>query len=327
MIPTPIGLLFLLVGFVLLRRPPIDTLVFACVCTLFPAASAIDLPGLGHSSVPPATMSLGFIALRLLGRDVSGSRGPAIGLEKNAWLLIFCLYCAITAFVLPQIFAGQINVIPLGRAGTSYFPLSLTPQNITQAVYMMGTAFAAIAATILATRFTSVQASVKTFVAVTWVQVATGLADVAFSLAHVHGVFDIVRNGAYAQLDQGVGVFHRIAGMCPEPSVYADLGTVYFVFMCELWLRRINTRQTGPAALAMMFMLVLCTSSTGYLALAVYALVVLGRLAVPGSMSLDRMIIIIGVTTIGAMGALTLILVSPSVAASFVLQHACGHDR
>ena len=76
MIPTPIGLLFLLVGFLLLRRPPVETLVFACVCTLFPAASAIDLPALGHSSVPPATMSLGVHCSKIARTGCSQFAGP-----------------------------------------------------------------------------------------------------------------------------------------------------------------------------------------------------------------------------------------------------------
>ena len=318
MIPTPIGLLFLLVGLIMLRRPPVQMLVFACACTLFPAASAIDLPALGHSSIPPATMSLGFVALRLSGRDVSQSNGPALGLEKNSWLIIFCLYCAITAFILPRIFSGKIDVIPLGKAGTLYFPLTLTPQNITQAVYMLGTAFAAVGGTILATRMTSVIVLVRAFVVLTWVHSGTGIADVVLSLLHVHGAFDFVRNGAYAQLDQGVGVFHRISGMCPEPSVYAALGTVFFVFMCELWLRRIIPRRTGPAAMIMLLLLVLCTSSTGYAALSVYVVVLLARaLLIPGAMALDRLVVIFAVTMVGVAAGLTVILLSPNVAASF----------
>ena len=153
MIPTPTGLLFILVGCWLWFKPPIQMLVFTCVCALFPAAAAIDLPALGGSTIPPAMLALGFLGLRLLRPDVLKSPGPTLGLTKNAWLLVFTLYCAVTALVLPRLFAGRINVVPMGRAGLGLLPLQVTAQNTTQAVYLLGTGFAAAAATIYSVSF------------------------------------------------------------------------------------------------------------------------------------------------------------------------------
>ena len=318
MIPTPTGLLFALFGFYLLTRPPTAMLVFVLVCTLFPAASAIDLPALGGSSIPPALMGLGFLGLRILKKDVARSAGPQMGLEKNAWLLVFCIYCAATAWVLPRLFAGRIDLIPMGAAGLGFQPLHVTAQNTTQAVYMLGTAFGAVAATILATRYGSPVIIVKALVVITWVHALTGVADLALSAAHVSGAFDVVRTGAYAQLDQGEGGFHRISGMCPEPSVYAALGSAYFAFMSELWLRRILPKRTGPAALFMLCMILLSTSSSAYVAVAAYALVLIGRvLVMPASMTIDRAVIIVGVSVLGLLGALTILLVNPKEAANF----------
>ena len=305
MIPTPLGLLFMLAGILLLWRPPVQMLAFGLVCTLFPAASAIDLPALGGSSIPPAMLSLGFLALRLGMPDVRRTAAPALALTSNTWLLCFCLYCAATSQLLPRLFAGQIALIPMGQAGLGFVPLRPTPQNITQAVYLLGTGFGACAATALATRVNSVQVIVRTMVVVTWVQVITGVADIVFSAVHVEGLFDIVRNGAYAQLDQGVGSLHRVSAMCPEPSVYAAIGASFFTFNCELWLRRIQPRRTGPAALAMAVLVVISTSTTGYVALAAYALILTARsILMPNAMSMDRFIVLGSVSIFGLLVAL-----------------------
>ena len=164
MIPTVSGLLVILIGAFLYFKPPIQTLVFGCVCTLFPAAAAIDLPVLGGSSIPPAMLALGFLALRLMRKDVWRSPAVSLGLTRNAWLITFCVYAAITAFLLPRLFAGRINLIPMGRAGLGFVPLRVTAQNTTQAFYMLGTAFASFAATAFATRKNSVNVIVSAFV-------------------------------------------------------------------------------------------------------------------------------------------------------------------
>lgn len=318
MIPTVSGLLVILVGAFLYFKPPIQTLVFSCVCTLFPAAAAIDLPALGGSSIPPAMLALGFLALRLTRKDVWRSPAVSLGLTRNAWLITFCVYAAVTAFLLPRLFAGRINLIPMGRSGLGFVPLRVTAQNTTQAVYMLGTAFASFAATAFATRKNSVDVIVSAFVVITWVHVGSGVADLLFSAAHIRGAFEFARTGSYAQLDQGVGAFHRISAMTPEPSVYAALGATYFFFNCELWLRRISARRTGPAAIAMLGMLLLSTSSTAYIALGAYIVVLASRaLVFPSSLSFDRVIVIVAVTVLGLMGGLGLMILKPSLAADF----------
>ena len=318
MIPTPTGLIFILIGCWLWFKPPIQMFVFACVCTLFPAAAAVDLPALGGSSIPPAMLALGFLGLRLLRGDVMRSPGPTLGLSKNAWMLTFSLYAAVTALVLPRLFAGRISVVPMGRAGLGLLPLQVTAQNTTQAVYLVGTGFAAMAATVYSTRVNSARVVVKTFIVLTWIHALTGLADAVLSAAHIQGVFDFARTGSYAQLDQNVGSFHRISALCPEPSVYAALGGVYFVFMCELWLRAVSPKTTGPAALLMALVLGLSTSSTAYIVLGSYAVLLTARaILIPGSMTVTRAVILTGVGMLGVALGLTAMLLRPGLAAEF----------
>jgi hypothetical protein len=315
MIPTITGVLICLIGAYLLFRPKIEMLAFSILCTLLPAASAIDLPALGHSSIPPAMLSLAFLALRLA--RPQAWRGPEMGLAvtKNAWLILYCLYCAVTALVLPRMFSGLINLVPMGQSGLGFVPLRVTAQNTTQAVYLLGTGFGALCATLLSTERESPSTIVKTLVVVTWIHALTGVLDLALNAVHIQGAFDFVRTGAYAQLDQGVGGFHRISALCPEPSVYAALGSTYFVFMCELWLRGISPKRTGPAALIMVIMLAMSTSSTAYVFILCYCAVLLARtLIAPGSISFRHAGMILGLVVAGLVGALTVALLSPHFA-------------
>jgi hypothetical protein len=316
MIPTITGLLICLVGAYLLFRPKIEMLAFAFFCTLLPAASAIDLPALGHSSIPPAMLSLAFLALQVIRSQAW--RGPEMGLSatKNAWLILYCLYCAVTAMVLPRMFSGLINLIPMGQAGLGFVPLKVTAQNTTQAVYLLGTGFGALCATLFSTQKTSPLVIVTTLVVITWIHALTGLMDVALNAVHIQGAFDFARTGAYAQLDQGVDGFHRISALCNEPSVYATLGSTYFVFMCELWLRGISPKQTGPAALIMVIVLALSTSSTAYVFIVCYGAILLARtLIVRGSISFRHASLILGLVVAGLLIALTVMLLSPHFAA------------
>jgi len=315
MIPTITGALICLIGAYLLFRPQIEMLAFSFFCTLLPAASAIDLPALGHASIPPAMLSLAFLALQVIRSKTW--RGPEMGLAatKNAWLILYCLYCAVTASVLPRMFSGLINLVPMGQSGLGFVPLHVTAQNTTQAVYLLGTGFGAVCATLFSTGRNSPKAIIMTLVVVTWLHALTGVLDLVFNAAHIRGAFDFARTGAYAQLDQGVGGFHRISGLCSEPSVYATTGSTYFVFMCELWLRGISPKQTGPAALIMVILLALSTSSTAYIVIVCYCAILLARtVIVRGSISFRHAGLILGLVVAGLMIALTLMLLNPHLA-------------
>jgi hypothetical protein len=316
MIPTVTGFLICLIGAYLLFRPRIEMLAFTCVCTLLPAASAIDLPALGQSSIPPAMLSLAFLAAQVI---VSGAwRAPELGLAvtKNSWLILYCLYCAATALVLPRLFAGLINLIPMGQAGLGFVPLRVTAQNTTQAIYILGTGFAAVCATLFSTQKKSPALIVATLVVVTWIHALTGALDLAFNALHIQGAFDFARTGAYAQLNQGVGGFHRISALCSEPSVYATLGATYFVFMCELWLRGVSPGRTGPAALVMLVMLALSTSSTAYIFIPCYGAILLARAAaVRGALGARQAGLILGLAVCGLVIVLTVAVLKPRLAA------------
>jgi hypothetical protein len=254
-IPTYIGVIVALLGIVLLARPAERSLAFFAYCTLFAGSSAIDLNSLGGASMPPANFALVFLVLRLWRQDLGRSEIFLKSLQGNSWLLVFAVYGAATAFVFPRLFAGRIWVIPMGTSSLGASRLEPTAQNITTAVYLLSTAVTAVAASMIALSGRASKLMIFTFIAITWIHVATGLIDLILSSVHANGLLDIVRNGHYAQLNQSFGDVHRISGIMPEPSVYAAYGGVCLVLMTEFWLRNLQSRASGSAAVAMLVLL------------------------------------------------------------------------
>ena len=315
MIPTPIGAVLLLISALLFFRPVRDNVAFFLACSLLPGASALDAPALGHSSIPPAMIALASLLLRQLRRDVRETKAWRLGLTRNAWLLVYCVYAAATSLVLPRIFAGRINVVTLAHASAGFIPLAFTSQNITQALYILATAATAVAVTSASTRARFSEMIVSAVLWTSLAHVVSGYVDLLASGLHVQGLFDVVRNGAYAQLDQNEGGFHRISGMTPEPSSYAGLAATFLVFTTELWLRGIRPRFAGTVSLLLISVLILSTSSTAYLSLVSLAVLIVLRLTLfPGSISTRKVASICMLAALGGTGVILIALLDPRYA-------------
>ena len=276
MIPTPFGLIAIAIATLLLfRATPLGLLRFMMCCTLFGGSAAFIMTALGNSSIMPAHLALVFMVGRILlpGSGAYNAVGPAI--RSNVFLTFYALYGAATAFVLPRIFAGHIAVASLRpvtlQSAFDTFPLTFTNQNVTTAVYLLGTLMAAICATVVARRSDSAPKIVRTACLIAWVHVAFGLLGVALATVGLGQVLDVFRNGSYGQLEQNYNGIIRIAGVFPEASAYASYAFVWLVFTFECWMRDLQPRRTGPAAIALLAILVFSTSGAAYVSLAGYA--------------------------------------------------------
>ena len=279
MTPTVYGFLLLIIGVFLMTRSMIWMLALFLVATLFGGASAVDLPLLGGSSVQPSFFVLVLFGVRLMLAKAVTPLWIGVALRENVLLLAYCAYSAITAFVLPHMFAHRIAVLPMATAHLGPQPLDFTSQNITAALYLVGTGFAAVAAAIVAQDARSRSIIVATAIVVTWAHILFGLADLGLSTIHQEKLLMVFRNGHYAMLDQTMLTsVHRIAGIMPEPSTYASYGCVMLALMTELWMRGIAAKTTGFSALAMMALIILSTSSSGYVVAAAYGLIILLRI-------------------------------------------------
>lgn len=301
MILTFIGALQVLVGLALFVSGTVEAMfAFALVSALFGGSAAILLPVLGNSSIPPVQFALLFVAMRLLVPGAGQMAAVGRALRANGWLVCFVIYGVAIAFIAPRLFAGQIEVTPLrGRVEARYVstlayvyavrPLVFTPQNLTTAVYLVGTLLAGIASHVACGRERGRTVLVRTLAAVGIAHALTGFMSVVIRGTPAEVVLSVFRNAAYAQLDQSYLGFVRMTGLFPEASTFANYGLLLFVFSFECWLRRIDPRWTGPAAALLAAALALSTSSTAYAGLPTYAVFVgLRALLFPGALPADR---------------------------------------
>lgn len=272
---TFIGLIQLLIGAVIVFGGSLrHAVTFMVISGLFAGSAAIVLPALGGSSIPPIQFACLVVYLRIL-----APRGGFLALlpeavRANRWLVLYTFYGVASAMIAPRLFAQQVDVTPLrfDEARTLFDTVPLVPstQNITTSVYLLGTLAVAVAAYLMARLRGGVATLIQTAIVVSWLHIALGLATALAAGTPLNAVFELMRNGSYAQLDQSVGGFVRIRGFFPESSSYADFAFAYFTLNAELWYRSIRPRATGAAALALAVLLVISTSSTAYLALVAY---------------------------------------------------------
>ena len=282
MIITLIGLVVAAIGLILLGvGTRLQMLCFVLFCGLFNGSATLIITALGSVSIQPALLAALFLVLRcaLPGRRSAPVLGSA--LADNGWLLLLVGYSAIGAFLLPALFQGSIAVVPLRPSnnplGLTAYPLRFSPQNITTAAYMSLTLVGAICAHMAVRRADAASRIARLASVIALAHVATGWSAAALRNTPLQAVFAFFRNGHYMQLDQDFGGMARLTGISPEPSLYASYGLIWFLFVTELWLRSVDRRWTGPAALALFLTLLASTSTTAYVGLAAYSAVLLIR--------------------------------------------------
>ncbi len=316
MTPTVYGILVLVIGLVLMSRSATWMLALFLIATLFGGASAVDLPMLGGASVQPSFLVLVLLGVRLVLAKSATPSAAGVALRENALLLAYCAYAAVTAFILPRMFSHRIAVMPMATAYLGAQPLEFTSQNITTAFYLVGTGFAAVAAAIVAQDERSRRIVVTTMILVTWAHIFFGLADLGLSTVHQEDLLLVFRNAHYAMLDQTMmNSVHRIAGIMPEPSAYASYGCVMLALMTEFWLRGVAPRMSGLAALMMLTLIILSTSSSGYVTVGAYGFIILVRiLFIRGASSTAKAATFGTLALIGAGLAVGVLLFDPKAA-------------
>ena len=277
MIPTLIGIVVALIGLLLLVRASIETMYsFVILCSLMGGSAALQMPALGGSSVPPVQFALGFLLLRLLLPGSGAGDLVKQGVQVNVLLVAYVLYGVMLAFVGPRIFADEIMVVPMrntARYMFAVFKLQPSSQNITASVYMLGTMMLAIASFAVCRSRNGGATLVGTGVVVSCFHIFFGITSVVLAGTAWADVLNFFRNGSYMMLDQRIGTIVRMNGIHPEPSSFAGYGFIWFLFMAECWYRGIRPRLTGGVALAMALTLAASTSSTAYLGLGAYLLI------------------------------------------------------
>ena len=280
---TVFGYLIVLAGIVMMPASITMMVGLVLFSSLLGGSSAITLPSLGGANVAPASLALVFLVLRVLLSPAGRFSLVAKAVAQNPFLVFYCIYGAVTAFVLPRLFFHVANVAQLrptrGAGGIfATSPVEFSSQNITTAVYLLGTLLAFLCATLAAGLENRNKTLLRTITLVSWTHIMFGVLDIILSKAGMRDILDFFRNGTYLQLVQEVGGVQRVAGIFPEPSAYAAYGFGFMILNTELWMRAQMPKLTGTTSLALLIMLLLTTSSTAYVSIAGYALLLLLRM-------------------------------------------------
>ena len=264
--------------FLWLRGSVIASVIAVLFFSLFGGGAAFTV---GRSSITPASFALVFLLAHVL-LTMFRTRAPvALGLRTNGYLAWYCLYGVAMAVILPKLFAGVVSVPPVsgGGAGVHFavYTLHYSVQNITAAVYLFGALVLSICAGAASADPRSRDALVRWAIIIAWLHVGFGVAGAALSHSSGASLIKLFRNATYQELSQMEAGVTRISGIFPEPAAYAGFAFGWFALATELWLRNVSPRLTLVTAVALALMVIASTSTSGYLALAGYGVILLAR--------------------------------------------------
>jgi hypothetical protein len=287
---------------------PIKLLQLAFVVAIFEAAASLILGGsFGlQPAMVPGLLFMGYVGAQYC----VGMRYPGEG--RVFWTLtpLFGLlgYAIMSIFVLPQAFQGKILVWPQrpDLLDPGYVPLTFTPGNVTQTLYLtLNVVMATVVALFVSRTSIPYRSILRAYMLGGYLAIALAFWQFAARVAGVPYPWDIIQsNPGWAIVRQMIGPVPRIQGTFSEPAAFAFY--LSGLFFCCLWLSaqghrimRVNLL-LGLSILAMM----LSTSTTGLLTLAagvplttVFA-ALRGDHAAVGRL-MKTMVVILGVAVIG----------------------------
>jgi hypothetical protein len=272
MTPTYFTLIVFIAGLAATRTTAIYIQIVLC---LFGAASAIDLPALGGAVITPSVLFLPFLVVRSWSEQY-GRRYIRHFPIAAAWLTLVVIWGALTAYYMPQLFAGAVEVIAVDRSsvatGPSLGPLRPVSGNVTQTAYALGglLTFISMHALLLEPR------RLRHFRDAVLLLAALNCVAALYNLGQFHAGFprllDYVRT-AYALFDAyeaaGTGLM-RIHGTFSETAGFSGFSLPLFAFCFTLWLNKVRPWYSGALAFTLFALLLLSTSTTAYVGLALY---------------------------------------------------------
>jgi hypothetical protein len=279
----PIGYIVLLLGALSVLNGARFAIGTLCLSTLFGAAAALQLPSLGGGSIQPShLLVLFFVATALLRPIETQAALASIAYPSPGfWFAAYILFSAASAFFLPRIFAGATLVYSSARdasgtMSTVASPLAPGSSNFTQAVYLLGD-LACFAVVSGLARLGHARLIARSLIVTAMACLGLALLDIGVFMTDQAELLDFIRNANYTMhTAETISGFKRIVGSFPEASSYGSAALVFFSFTLLLWLERFPSRLTGLATVSIGTTIILCTSTTAYIAgLLVLGLVVL----------------------------------------------------
>lgn len=287
-----IGIIFAVVGLVAMFRSRVAAFGVLAIGALFAAASAISL---GPANITPGHFSLGlFVAAVVLRPNglhhmIEALRPPKLGFL----LLVLTVWSVFTAVLLPRLFQGLVYVIPLSTERLLYVqePLGPGSSNINQSIYFIANVLVFSAVVALCRTEDMMRRAVFVLLIACLFNVGIAVVDsISYSIG-MPQLLDFMRNADYGQAyEHVVAGMKRLTGSYPEASAFAGASTGLFAFALRLWRGGVFPKLSGLAAATTLIAVFLAFSSTGYVALGVYLILIYSRalLGLDGHMPKNR---------------------------------------
>ncbi|CAN7605413.1 hypothetical protein LJR219_004592 [Phenylobacterium sp. LjRoot219] len=205
--------------------------------------------------------------------------------RRFGFLSLCTLYAAASAYFLPRLFEGRVNVITMRPSDfRGAVPLRPDTANLTQGLYFVITTLAVVSVYLICQDPARRRQFLQAFGFGAAVAVLTGVLDLATSAVGAGGLLTPFRNAQYALLlENHTAGMHRVVGLMSEASSYAGLTAPFLALMA---LTPPRESVWGPWRLPLCAMLLamsyLSTSSSGYVALAGLGLTLACSLALGG---------------------------------------------
>ena len=172
--------------------------------SLFTAAAALRLGNGGQ--ITPGHLALGFFALAIVMRR----RGLATAVmamsfpRAGFWLMLMTIWAAVTAIVMPRLFQGEFQVIPLGITNSLGIiaPIVHGPvsSNLNQAVYFTGNLIAFVGVVAMCrTHFMLRAAAIGALIAI-MVNIGIVVIDQVMDAAGMSHMLQFMRNAEFSPL-------------------------------------------------------------------------------------------------------------------------------
>lgn len=271
-----IGLICAAAASIAMLRSQIWTLAIFGISALLLAASAVSL---GPANVTPGHLVLAvfLIAVAIRLPDLNPILAPLAYPHAGFFLLLTTIWAIFASVLLPRLFAGAFQVIPLTTNALIYIyePLRPSSSNLNQLVYFCGN-LATFAAVASLTRSPHQMRRIAIAVLIVGgVNVGFGILDFVTYSIGLSNLMEFVRNADYAQANAAIsGGIRRLVGTAPEASAFAKLSVGLFAFSFRLWRGGMFAPWSGWISLGLFLGIALTVSSSGYVALGVYLAIV-----------------------------------------------------
>jgi hypothetical protein len=247
------------------------------------------------------------IATTLLRRSALSNLRAVLADQWVATLVAFlAVYVVAGALMLPRLFEGQTTVFVPGDSRIAEVPLAPVSGNINQSCYFVANVLCFFAFSVLLLRpgyFRVLKIAMFGFAGL---HAALCIVDLGGKLGGVGDILGFLRTAGYSMLsDVQAEGFWRIVGAYPEASTCAAATASAFAFTFSYW-RAMGSRPAFVLTLILLALLLLSTSSTGYIVFVAVASVFLGTLvfdAARGRLR-SRDLWILACAAIAAFGAL-----------------------